>query len=111
MISLCHCLACQKRTGAPYSVAAIYAIDQTSTTGQSLKYSRSSDRGFDIDFHFCGNCGSTVYWYPQRMPDRVAVAVGMFADPDFPKPTHSVFEQTRHRWVTLPEGVSRPGKG
>ena len=45
MISLCHCLACQKRTGAPYSVAAIYAIDQTSTTGQSRNYSRSSDRG------------------------------------------------------------------
>ena len=29
--------------------------------------------------YFCPNCGSTVYWKADRLPDFIAVAVGLFA--------------------------------
>jgi hypothetical protein len=32
-------------------------------------------------------------------PERVAVAVGAFADPLFPPPGVSVYENRKHRWV------------
>ncbi|WP_339758846.1 GFA family protein [uncultured Hoeflea sp.] len=102
-VAQCHCLACQKRTGAPYGIAAFFDKEAVSISGDSLAYSRPSDSGFPIEFHFCGNCGSTVYWYPARLPDRVAIAVGAFADPDFPPPTLSVFEDTKHSWVRVPD--------
>jgi hypothetical protein len=33
------------------------------------------------------------------------MAVEAFADPDFPPPTLSVWEQTKHSWINLPEGM------
>ncbi|WP_246765536.1 hypothetical protein [Aminobacter sp. SR38] len=50
LIALCHCFACQRRTGAPFSA-------------------------------------------------------GSFAEPSFPPPAMSVFEQAKHSWVRLDETV------
>ncbi len=102
-VSQCHCIACQKRTGAPFGIAAFFEKKAISATGESITYVRPSDSGFSIQFHFCGICGSTVYWFPTRLPDRIAVAVGAFADPEFPPPTQSVFEESRHSWVSAPD--------
>ncbi len=98
-VSLCHCLECQKRTGGPYGIAAFYPRDKTAISGESRVYTRTSDSGYTISHHFCETCGSTVFWFPERMPDLVATAPGAFADPDFPAPTQSVHVETRHRWV------------
>jgi hypothetical protein len=38
------------------------------------------------------------------MPDIVAIPVGAFADPSFPKPRVSVYESRRHAWVITPQG-------
>ncbi|WP_080867679.1 GFA family protein [Agrobacterium tumefaciens] len=100
-VSVCHCLACQKRTGSSYGVAAFFDRQRVQVEGASSRYSRQSDRGFPVTFHFCSTCGSTVYWEPQRMPDTIAVGIGSFADPDFPHPTQAVYEQHRHSWVNL----------
>jgi hypothetical protein len=38
------------------------------------------------------------------------VAIGNFADPNFPAPIISVWEQTRHPWVSLPSDTKRMAK-
>ncbi|TPK59456.1 MULTISPECIES: GFA family protein [unclassified Mesorhizobium] len=101
-ISLCHCLDCQRRTGSPFGIAAFFAADAIDIDGSSQTFRRNSDSGFPVTFHFCGNCGSTVFWYPSRKPEAVAVAVGCFADPSFPAPTQAVYGESRHDWVVLP---------
>ncbi len=58
--------------------------------------------GKQLALHFCATCGTTVFWYPDRLPDQVGVAVGAFADPGFPAPTQSVYAQHRHPWVQTP---------
>jgi hypothetical protein len=57
--------------------------------------------------HFCPACGSTVYWEPQGIPDLVYVAVGAFADPDFPPPKISVYGERRHKWIQLPDSIEQ----
>jgi hypothetical protein len=52
-----------------------------------------------VVFHFCPDCGSTVFWKPQRVPELTAVAAGAFTDPNFPKPANAVHLETRHSWV------------
>ncbi|MBZ9704555.1 MULTISPECIES: GFA family protein [unclassified Mesorhizobium] len=101
-ISLCHCLDCQRRTGSPFGIAAFFDADAIDIDGSSHIFRRNSDSGFPVTFHFCGNCGSTVFWYPSRKPEAVAVAVGCFADPSFPAPTQAVYGESRHDWVVLP---------
>ena len=100
-VSLCHCLACQKRTGSTYGIAAFFARDQVHASGEEARYTRPSGSEFDITFRFCPNCGSTVLWEPSRKPETIAVAVGAFADPAFPPPSKAVNEEHRHRWVEM----------
>src|SRR6516162_1425618 len=49
--------------------------------------------------HFCPTCGTTVFWEADLRPDHIGVAVGAFHDADFPRPTLSVWEESKHGWV------------
>lgn len=98
---MCHCLECQRRTGAVLSNQAWFPRDRVrGIEGESTQYVRVSDDGHTIAFRFCPVCGSTVYWETEARPGLIAVAVGSFADPGFPAPQHSVWERRRHHWVT-----------
>jgi hypothetical protein len=59
------------------------------------------EQGFEVVFHFCQTCGSTVYWEPERKPGLIAVAVGCFGEPGFPMPSKSVFTEHQHPWLSL----------
>jgi hypothetical protein len=101
MVSLCHCRACQRRTGSTYGIGAFFPRAAIVVGGAMRDFIRPSDSGFDVTHHFCPDCGSTVWWEPARKPDLIAVASGAFADPQFPAPTQSVNERHRHTWVDL----------
>ncbi len=101
LVSVCHCLDCQRRTGSAFGIAAFWPRDAVSAEGRAGIFTRPGASGLSIRFHFCPDCGSTVYWEPERRPDMVAVAVGAFADPDFPPPTQAVWAERRHPWVAL----------
>ncbi len=101
-ISICHCIACQRRTGSVFGAQARFPAGSVATAGRSTTFQRVADSGNTITFHFCPDCGATVFWEIDAMPDLVAVAVGAFADPSFPEPRYSVFESTRHRWAMGP---------
>ncbi|MEZ5923156.1 MAG: GFA family protein [Hyphomicrobiaceae bacterium] len=106
-ISICHCLDCQKRTGSIFGMQARYPHEAVSVAaGTSKAFTRKADSGNTVTFHFCPNCGSTVYWELSGFPDVVAVAVGAFADSNFPSPRVSVFERSRHDWLA---GLDAPG--
>jgi hypothetical protein len=81
---------------------ARFRREQITFAGKSTAWTRTAGSGNGLIFHFCATCGSTVYWEGQGFPGYVAVAIGTFADPNFPAPTISVWEVTRHHWVTLP---------
>ncbi|MCT7375662.1 GFA family protein [Chelativorans sp. EGI FJ00035] len=98
-VSLCHCFACQRRTGSTFGIAAFFRREDVRVEGPARCYTRPSDSGFPVDFHFCPDCGSTVWWEPQRKPAMIAVAVGSFADPAFPAPTQAVYAECGHPWV------------
>ena len=98
LVALCHCIECQRRTGATHGIAAFFLDPEVSISGETTMYARSSEAGHTVEFHFCPVCGSTVFWRPARVPERVAVAVGAFGDPAFPGPSKRVFTQYRHHW-------------
>ena len=101
-ISMCHCLECQRRTGAVISNQARFGRDQVTFAGQATTWTRTAESGNALTFHFCPTCGSTVYWEGEGFPGYVAVAIGNFADPNFPAPSIAVWEESRHPWVSLP---------
>lgn len=105
-ISMCHCLSCQRRTGSIFSIAAFYERAMVTVLhGAARTFMRDSASGKPVTFHFCKQCGSTVYWEPSRMPYLIGVAVGAFADPGFPEPEQSVWMSERHPWLVVPAHI------
>jgi hypothetical protein len=108
-ISMCHCLACQRRTGSVFGAQARFPRDQVRVEGRHTDYVRLSDEGEERIYHFCPECGSTVFYELASVPDVYAVPLGAFADPTFPAPRVSVYESSRHPWVAVPEGAEHVG--
>jgi hypothetical protein len=104
-ISICHCLACQRRTGSAFGFQARFPADDVRIEGRYKDYVRISDHGEERVFSFCPECGATVFYKTESAPELVAVPVGAFADPSFPAPRVSVYESRRHPWVELPESI------
>ena len=104
-VGLCHCLACQQRTGSVFAALAAFAAPYR-VSGTATEYVRTGDQGAKFRFRFCPVCGTTVFHTEEGYEDRsVAVAVGALADPDFPPPQVSVYDCRRHPWVQLPPGT------
>ena len=101
-LSMCHCLACRQRTGSIFGVQARYARDKVTATGAANEFVRVGDEGGRITFRFCPTCGATVYWENDAIPGFFMIAVGSFADPTYPPPTVSVYDDRRSRWAEMP---------
>jgi hypothetical protein len=109
-ISVCHCLACQRRTGSAFGAQARFPAERVRITGRHTEYVRlADDDGEERRFRFCPDCGATVFWTNAASQDLIAVPLGAFADPAFPPPTISVYEARRHPWVELADTIERDG--
>ncbi len=105
-ISVCHCLACQKRTGSAFGVQARWKREDVAVEGASSVYRRVGDSGTPLTFHFCATCGSTVYYLLAHSGmEFVGVPVGGFADPTFPAPRVALYEARQHSWARLPDSL------
>ncbi len=104
-VSICHCLDCQRRSGSVFAVQARFPRDGVTITGSSSTWSRVGDEGGGATFHFCPRCGVIVYFVNTWDDAHLMVPVGVFADPDFPAPTVSVYDNRMHGWVKLPADI------
>ena len=103
-VGVCHCLACQRRTGGVFAALASFS-SPFEVTGTATEYVRVGDHGARFVFRFCPVCGTTVFHTEEGRNDSVSVAVGAFADPAFPPPRVSIYDSRRHPWVQLPAGT------
>ena len=106
-VSICHCIACQRRTGSVFGVQARFPKAGVVVSGESHHYARVAESGHTLTFSFCPNCGSTVYYVNDGLPGFVGIPVGAFADPSFKQPEFSVYERSMHTWVVPPPGADR----
>ena len=108
-VSLCQCYECQRRTGSVLGVQTRLPIEHVTIEGQSTTWTFPNDSGEPVTFHscdsggatyhFCPECGSTVYWEIAIAPDFLGAAVGTFTDPTFPAPMISGFEAYGQPWA------------
>ncbi|GAA0638510.1 GFA family protein [Brevundimonas lenta] len=100
-VSVCHCLACQQRSGSAFAAQARYPADRVTITGEHRTWTRVADSGREVDYGFCPNCGSTVFYTGGNFENFMAIPVGAFADPAFPPPHFSVWERRKHAWTEV----------
>ena len=88
-----------------HSEQARFTSDHVRVVGRYSDYVRTSDEGEDRTFHFCPDCGATVFFTDSTAPDVVGVPVGAFADPTFPPPAVSVYDSRKHPWLAVPAAM------
>ncbi len=105
-VSVCHCLACRKRTGSAFSAQVRFPTGRVTVAGEVAVFERRSDDGNAVAYRFCPGCGATMAYQIADQPDLVAVPLGMFERPAFStRPAFSVYERRKHAWV----GIEGPG--
>lgn len=100
-VSVCHCWACQRRTGSAFGAQARFGRERVAIDGTDRTYARTGDDGGIATFHFCGTCGATVFYELDGFPNEVAVPIGAFASHDLPVPKVTVYEARAHVWVSI----------
>ena len=119
-VSVCHCIACQKRTGSAFGVQARFALDHVNIRGETNIYQRTGESGNTTDYHFCPKCGATAYFILTQDPETIVIPVGNFASltfniapqlgsqgdhrstmQTFPHPTVSIYQVRALPWVNL----------
>lgn len=72
----CHCSRCRRHTGH-FMAATQAGEDDLQIHGASLTWYATAD----VEYGFCGNCGSTLFWRSTRAPGMVSVAAGTLTPP------------------------------
>ena len=100
-VTRCTCSFCSKRGAlwAYYDLAHFTLLTPRDTVATYRWNSKM------VAHNFCPTCGSTVYWEMDWAPDFIAIAVGAFADPNFPPPNVMVYENRMHPWALAAEGL------
>ena len=104
-VSVCHCYACQRRTGSVFAAQARFSREAVEISGAGTEYVRVGDEGGRARFTFCPTCGATVYYVIEGVEASIVIPVGTFAERSFPAPTFSVYEDRMHPWVSMPKDM------
>ncbi|MDH3739070.1 MAG: GFA family protein [Alphaproteobacteria bacterium] len=106
LVVACSCFECQRRTGSPFGLGAYYQRDQILTIdGDHKSFARGTASDRTLTTNFCPECGATVFWELEMRPEHIGVAVGCFADPQFPGPVRAVWAENSHHWVAYPDDL------
>ena len=102
----CHCLDCQKLTGAT-NLLTIYA-DRAAFRhehGELARYRKRADSGREADYVRCASCGTRVWHEPLNAPQYVFVAAGTLDDPSWVVPAAHIWTSRAAPSAHIPEGV------
>jgi hypothetical protein len=105
MAGHCHCLDCQKSSGAGHVNLIAFPADAVKVAGETCGYESRADSGAVVTREFCPTCGSRMFGRSTSMPGMRTVNAVAFDDPSIFKPMMTVFAARRHAWDQLAEGI------
>lgn len=98
----CHCVHCQKTSGAGGSVNAVipssaFTIEQ----GAPKRYAALADSGRTLYRHFCGDCGSPIFSQRANAPETLVVRAGTLDDAPDMKIATNIWTRSKRPWAWI----------
>lgn len=101
-VNHCHCVQCQRASGAAMLTWATWPLAAVRMQGTPARFESSPG----VHRSFCPRCGSTLFWQRlTREPAELDVAAGTVAEADLLRPTDHIFTKSRRRWLPLCDGL------
>jgi len=102
----CHCLDCRKCTGSAFNISVPVGVESFKLlSGSSRSFTKAGDSGIKLTRHFCPDCGSPLYGFSERHPDRVYVKAGSIDDPSCVTPAYQSWTSSSVPWAQIPSGL------
>lgn len=101
VVAHCHCLDCQRLTGAGHSTGAMFPQSDVTLIGPVASYELASASGNTVTRLFCATCGSPLFGKNTGMPEVMTVSLGTLDKPDDLTPQVAIFARTRRAWDTM----------
>ena len=98
VVARCHCLDCQRLSGAGHTTGAMFPEDGVALTGVPTTFSLRSDSGATVTRLFCGTCGSPLFGMNTVMPGFMTVCLGTLDNSDALMPQVAIFTRSRRAW-------------
>ncbi len=94
----CHCIDCQKRSGAGHTTGAMFLEENFKIKGTLSKYDQITDGGKKTTHFFCTNCGSQLFGKNAVTVGFMTVSAGTLEDPNLIEPQVAVFAKFKNHW-------------
>jgi hypothetical protein len=107
-IHCCNCMECRKTTGSAFSTVAVWNDENVvSISGDYKAYTRSSESGRKVTWHFCPTCAGIVFHYAELFPGKIGVPIGGFGDMEFPRPAIAIWCRSKFSWLNFVNDISQ----
>lgn len=74
----CHCSRCRRITGHFLAATAAHADDVSFVSDATLKWYAPHET---VQYGFCAECGSTLFWRAMNAPEHLSIAAGSLDQP------------------------------
>lgn len=99
VVAHCHCLDCQRLSGAGHTTGAMFPEAQVRLTGEApAVYALASAAGNTVRRLFCGTCGSPLFGMNSGMPGFMTVTLGTLDRSDDLAAQVAIFARSRRAW-------------
>jgi hypothetical protein len=104
-VHCCHCLNCQRQTGAAFAINVLIERDQVESLGREPKCVPVSRMGTKRQqIYRCPVC-ETAVWSTYTRKDILFVRAGTLDEPSAVEPDVHIFTRSKLPWLTLPEST------
>ena len=98
----CHCTVCQKRTSSAFGTNMLVPVENfVIEKGTTRTYNRIADSGNEIEMHFCGDCGTSLYAVNSGRRHANIIYAGSLDDPSQVEIQSNLWTDTALPWVNL----------
>jgi hypothetical protein len=101
----CHCLDCQRSSGAPFASGIVVRVADTEISGTPAAYSVRGSSGGNTTRSFCTHCGSPLFTRGELVPDFMSVRFTALDDQAGFKPALDIWTASALSWVQLDPNI------
>ena len=98
MAGFCHCLDCQKASGAPHVMHVAFPEAALLVTGKTATFTSACDSGGTVTREFCPTCGSRLFGSSTTMPGMKTVHATALDNPAAVTPMLTVYAHRAQPW-------------
>ncbi len=106
VVAHCHCIDCQKLTGAGHSTGAMFSEKNLELEGEVGEYKLKSENGSEVTRIFCINCGSPILGKNSDMRGYVTISLGTLENSSSFEPEVIIFARNQKPWDIMDETIT-----